>query len=75
MLMSADSAAVRCRGVRGATFIEEDTPEAILAARRAGLYATRLLTIGRMGDAKSCSVDGRNVFADHDPTGPFRCQK
>src|SRR6516225_3765820 len=34
MLMSADFAAVRCRGVRGATFIDEDTPEAILAGTR-----------------------------------------
>jgi chorismate mutase len=32
--MSTDSAAVRCRGVRGATFIDEDTPEAILAGTR-----------------------------------------
>ena len=32
--MSADSTAVRCRGVRGATFIDEDTPEAILAGTR-----------------------------------------
>ena len=39
MLMSADSAAVRCRGVRGATFIDEDTPEAILAGTRELLAA------------------------------------
>jgi chorismate mutase len=39
MLMSADSAAVRCRGIRGATFIEEDTPEAILAGTRELLTA------------------------------------
>src|SRR5262249_49540927 len=32
--MSADAAVVRCRGVRGATFIDEDTPEAILAGTR-----------------------------------------
>ena len=32
--MSADAAAVRCRGVRGATFIDQDTPEAILAGTR-----------------------------------------
>jgi chorismate mutase len=37
--MSADSAAVRCRGVRGATFIDEDTPEAILAGTRELLAA------------------------------------
>ena len=37
--MSADSAAVRCRGVRGATFIDEDTPEAILAGTRELLSA------------------------------------
>src|SRR5262249_12516720 len=34
MLMSADAEPVRCRGVRGATFIDEDTPEAILAGPR-----------------------------------------
>src|ERR1700722_16160839 len=39
MLMSADSAAVRCRGVRGATFIDEDTPESILAGTRELLAA------------------------------------
>jgi chorismate mutase len=39
MLMSADSAAVRCRGVRGATFIDKDTPEAILAGTRELLAA------------------------------------
>src|SRR4029077_6059914 len=39
MLMSVDSAAVRCRGVRGATFIDEDTPEAILAGTRELLAA------------------------------------
>lgn len=37
--MSADSVAVRCRGVRGATFIDEDTPEAILAGTRELLAA------------------------------------
>ena len=39
MLMSADSAAVRCPGVRGATFIAEDTPETILAGTRELLAA------------------------------------
>src|SRR5919108_6171910 len=39
ILMSANSAAVRCRGVRGATFIAEDTPEAILAGTRELLAA------------------------------------
>ncbi len=39
MPMSADSARVRCRGVRGATFIEKDTPEAILAGTRELLSA------------------------------------
>src|SRR5262249_36115744 len=38
MLMS-DSAAIRCRGVRGATFIDADTPEAILAGTRELLAA------------------------------------
>ena len=37
--MSADGAAVRCRGVRGATFIDEDTPDAILAGTRELLAA------------------------------------
>src|SRR4051795_8730977 len=37
--MSGDAAAVRCRGVRGATFIDEDTPEAILAGTRELLAA------------------------------------
>jgi chorismate mutase len=37
--MSADFVPVRCRGVRGATFVEEDTPEAILAATRELLAA------------------------------------
>lgn len=32
--MSADATSVRCRGVRGATFVEADTPTAILAATR-----------------------------------------
>jgi chorismate mutase len=36
---SADGAPVRCRGVRGATFIDEDTPEAILAGTRELLAA------------------------------------
>src|SRR3954452_19647939 len=39
MPRSDDSAPVRCRGVRGATFVEEDTPEAILAATRELLAA------------------------------------
>jgi hypothetical protein len=39
MLMSADAGAVRCRGVRGATFIETDTPEAILTGTRELLAA------------------------------------
>ncbi len=37
--MSAEAAPVRCRGVRGATFIDEDTPEAILAGTRELLAA------------------------------------
>jgi chorismate mutase len=37
--MSADTAMVRCRGIRGATFVEEDTPAAILAATRELLAA------------------------------------
>ena len=37
--MSADAAAVRCRGVRGATFIDQDTPVAILAGTRELLAA------------------------------------
>ena len=37
--MSSDPASVRCRGVRGATFIDEDTPEAILAGTRELLAA------------------------------------
>ena len=37
--MSAEPAAVRCRGVRGATFIEVDTPAAILAGTRELLAA------------------------------------
>src|ERR1700758_267539 len=39
MLMSVNSAVVRCRGGRGATFIDEDTPEAILAGTRELLAA------------------------------------
>src|SRR3954452_3303639 len=39
MPRSDDSAPVRCRGVRGATFVEEDTPEAILSATRELLAA------------------------------------
>ena len=34
-----ESAAIRCRGVRGATFVTEDTPEAILAGTRELLEA------------------------------------
>jgi chorismate mutase len=37
--MNAESAPVRCRGIRGATFIDEDTPEAILAGTRELLAA------------------------------------
>ena len=37
--MSAEAGPIRCRGVRGATFVEEDTPEAILAATRELLAA------------------------------------
>ena len=39
MPRSEDLAPVRCRGVRGATFVDEDTPEAILAATRELLAA------------------------------------
>src|SRR5216110_1505044 len=39
MPMSADANPIRCRGVRGATFIEVDTPEAILAGTRELLAA------------------------------------
>src|SRR5215510_10512022 len=39
MPVRADTNAVRCRGVRGATFIDEDTPEAILAGTRELLAA------------------------------------
>lgn len=37
--MSVDPGVIRCRGVRGATFIAEDTPEAILAGTRELLAA------------------------------------
>lgn len=37
--MSVDAGTIRCRGVRGATFIDEDTPEAILAGTRELLAA------------------------------------
>jgi len=37
--MSTDATPVRCRGVRGAAFIDEDTPEAILAGTRELLAA------------------------------------
>lgn len=39
MPTTTDAAPVRCRGVRGATFVDEDTPEAILAATRELLAA------------------------------------
>ncbi len=39
MPRSEDNAPVRCRGIRGATFVDEDTPEAILAATRELLAA------------------------------------
>ncbi|CAN5247804.1 chorismate mutase [soil metagenome] len=39
MSTGSESAPVRCRGVRGATFIAEDTPEAILAGTRELLEA------------------------------------
>lgn len=35
----SDHAPIRCRGVRGATFVEADTPEAILSATRELLAA------------------------------------
>src|SRR3954468_3662263 len=38
-MASDPSAAVRCRGIRGATFATADTPEAILAATRELLAA------------------------------------
>jgi chorismate mutase len=37
--MTPDSSPVRCRGIRGATFVPEDTPEAILSATRELLAA------------------------------------
>ena len=37
--MSVDAGTIRCRGVRGATFVDEDTPEAILAGTRELLAA------------------------------------
>lgn len=37
--MTTESAAVRCRGVRGATFVPEDSAEAILSATRELLAA------------------------------------
>ena len=42
MSSSDMGAPVRCRGVRGATFVEEDTPGAILAATRELLAAIAL---------------------------------
>ena len=47
--MGADSAAVRCRGVRGATFIDEDTPEAILAGTRELLAAIARANVPLLG--------------------------
>jgi chorismate mutase len=37
--MTTDPSPVRCRGIRGATFVTEDTPEAILSATRELLAA------------------------------------
>jgi chorismate mutase len=66
MPTSAESAAVRCRGVRGATFIAEDTPEAILAGTRELLEAIALANRIATEDIASAfftsTVDLRSAF-------------
>lgn len=58
--------AVRCRGVRGATFVETDTPEAILAATRellAALVAANGIAVADVASAFFTSTpDLRSVF-------------
>jgi chorismate mutase len=64
--MSADSAPVRCRGVRGATFIDQDTPEAIWAGTRELLAAIALANDIATEDIASAfftsTVDLRSAF-------------
>lgn len=64
--MSAKTAPVRCRGVRGATFVDEDTPEAILAATRELLAAiaraNRIVTADIASAFFTSTVDLRSVF-------------
>src|SRR3954451_23223970 len=64
--MSADGASVRCRGVRGATFVEVDTPEAILAATRELLAAIAMANAIATEDIASAfftsTADLRSAF-------------
>ena len=64
--MSADSAAVRCRDFCGATFIDEDTPEAILSRTRELLAAIAEANGIATEDIASAfftsTVDLRSVF-------------
>ncbi len=64
--MSDAATPVRCRGVRGATFIDEDTPEAILAGTRellAAIVAANDIATEDIASAFFTStVDLRSVF-------------
>jgi chorismate mutase len=64
--MSDHAAPVRCRGVRGATFVDEDTPEAILAATRELLAAIAEANAIAIEDIASAfftsTADLRSVF-------------
>src|SRR3954453_4975163 len=66
MPMSADAEPIRCRGVRGATFIAEDTPEAILAGTRELLeaiaHANSIATEDIASAFFTSTVDLRSAF-------------
>ena len=66
MPTGSESAAIRCRGVRGATFIAEDTPEAILAGTRELLEAIAQANSIVLDDIASAfftsTIDLRSAF-------------
>lgn len=64
--MSTDVVSIRCRGVRGATFIDEDTPDAILAGTRellaAIVRANGIATEDVASAFFTSTIDLRSVF-------------
>src|SRR6478672_11225609 len=69
--MTADpSPAMRCRGIRGATFATDDTPEAILSATRELLSAFPARAARELGWTDVPLLGATEI--DH-PTAPRRC--